>query len=119
MMSSPDTAPRGGGGKNSVFGAWTSTLRPAIGVLGYFLPDVWLVFVVLLIWLFMVTLFPSSAASNAMLLFTVGSLACLVGSRVGRLAAWSGGILVPRYTGTLFVLCVAGVVLPTLLAGLA
>ncbi|MDE0451767.1 MAG: hypothetical protein OXI90_08360 [Gammaproteobacteria bacterium] len=119
MMSSPDTAPRGGRGTSSVFGAWASTLRPAIGVLGCFLPDVWLVFFVLLIWLFMAILFPSFAGSNAMLLFTVGSLACLVGSRVGRLAAWSGGILVPRYTGTLFVLCVAGVVLPTLLAGLA
>ncbi|MDE0055155.1 MAG: hypothetical protein OXT64_13010 [Gammaproteobacteria bacterium] len=87
--------------------------------MGCFLPDVWLVFFVLLIWLFMAILFPSFAGSNVMLLFTVGSLACLVGSRVGRLAAWSGGILVPRYTGTLFVLCVAGVVLPTLLAGLA
>ena len=119
MMSSPDTAPRGGRGTSSVFGAWASTLRPAIGVLGCFLPDVWLVFFVLLIWLFMAILFPSFAGSNVMLLFTVGSLACLVGSNVGRLAAWSGGILVPRYTGTLFVLCVAGVVLPTLLAGLA
>lgn len=119
MMSSPDSVSRKGHGTNGVFGRWTVTPRPAIGVLGSFLPDVWPVLVVLCTWLFMAALYPFFAASNAMLVFTVGSLAYLVGSRVGQLGVWSGGILVPGYTGSLFVLCISGVVLPTLLAGLA
>ena len=95
------------------------TLRPAIGILASFRTDVWTVLVVLCSWLFVAAVFPFFATSNAMLVFTVGSVACLVGRRVGQLGVWPGGILVPRYTGTLFFLCVSGVVLPSLLAGLA
>ncbi len=73
----------------------------------------------MMIWLFMAVPYPFFAASNAMLVLTVGSLGYLVGSRAGQLGVWSGGILVPRYTRSLFALCVLGVVLPTLLAGLA
>lgn len=119
MMSSQDAAPRKGHGTNGVFGRWTVKPRPAIGVLGAFLPDVWPVLVVLFTWLLMAALYPFFAGSNAMLVFTVGSLAYLVGSRLGQLGVWSGGILVPGYTASLFVLCVSGVMLPTLLAGLA
>lgn len=118
MMSSPEAASRKGRFTNGVFGRWTVLARPAIGVLGSFLPDVWPALVVLCTWLFMAALYPFFAASNAMLVFTVGSLAYLVGSRVGQLGVWSGGILVPGYTGSLFVLCVSGVVLPTVLTGL-
>lgn len=118
MMFSPDTVSRQGRAANGVFGMWVATVRAAVGILRSFLPDVWPVLVVLFTWLFMAALYPFFAASNAMLVFTVGSLAYLVGSRVGQLGVWPGSILVPRYTGLLFVLCVSGVVLPTLLAGL-
>lgn len=100
-------------------GGWSAALRPTIGVLASFRPDAWPVLVVLLTWLLVAGLYPFFAASNAMLVFAVGSLGYLVGSRVGKLRAWSAGILVPRYMQSLFAVCVCGVVLPTLLAGLA
>ena len=119
MMSSQDSGSRRGYAANGVCGRRTSTIRLAIGVLGSFRPDVWPVLAVLCTWLFMASLYPYFAASNVMLVFTVASLAYLVGSRVGHLGVWSGGILVPRYARSLFLLCVSGVALPTLLAGLA
>ena len=119
MTSSPDTVSGRGRGANGGFRRWTVTLRPAIRILGSFRIDVefWAVLLALCFLLMPAVVRPSFAASNAILVLTVGSVACLVGSRVGYLAAWPGGILVPRYAGTLFVLCVGGVVLATLLAG--
>ena len=114
MMSSPDTVSRSRRVTSGGFGKW----GPAIGILGSFRPDVWAVLVVLCTWLFIVYANPPFVASNAMPVFTGASLGCLVGRRIGQLGVWPGGILVPRYTGTLFVLGVSGVVVPTLLAGL-
>ena len=93
-------------------------LRPTVGVLAAFRPEAWSGVLVLLLWLLMAVLYPFFAASNAMLVLAVGSLGYLVGSRVGQLGVWSGGILVPRYSESLFALCVFGVVLPALLSGL-
>ena len=119
MTSSPDTVSRRGRAANGGFRRWTVALGTAIRILGSFRLDVdfWAVLLLLCILLLPAVVHPSFAASNAMLVLIVGSVACLVGSRVGYLAAWPGGILVPRYNGTLFVLCVAAVVLATLLAG--
>ena len=104
---------------NDIRGSWTTTFRPTVEVLRSFHPEVWPVFVILATCLIMAGLYPFFAASNAMLVFTVGSLGYLVGSRIGQLWVWSGGILVPRYTGSLLALCVWGVALATLLTGLA
>ena len=103
---------------NGARGSWIATLKPTVEVLRSFHPEVWPVFVILATCLIMAGLYPFFAASNAMLVFTVGSLGYLVGSRIGQLAVWSGGILVPRYTASLFALCVWGVALATLLTGL-
>ena len=103
---------------NGALGSWRATLKPTVEVLRSFHPEAWPVFAVLLAWLIVASLYPFFAASNAMLVFAVGSLGYLVGSRIGQLAVWSGGIVVPRYIGSLFALCVWGVALATLLTGL-
>ena len=104
---------------NSALGPWMATLKPTVEVLRSFHPEAWSVVVILVTCLIVAGLYPFFAASNAMLLFTVASVAYIVGSRISQLAVWSGGILVPRYTGSLFALCVCSVVLATLLTGLA
>ena len=104
---------------NGALGPWIATLKPDVEVLRSFHPEAWPVVVMLATCLIVAGLYPFFAASNAMLLFTVASVAYLVGSRISQLAVWSGGILVPRYTGSLFALCVCSVVLATLLTGLA
>ena len=105
--------------RNGALGSRIATLKPTVEVLRSFHPEVWPVFAVLLAWLIVASRYPFFAASNAMLVFAVGSLGYLVGSRIGQLAVWSGGIVVPRYIGSLFALCVWGVALATLLTGLA
>ena len=118
-MSSPvDSVARRDRAMNGALGRWIATLRPTVEVLRSFHPEGWAVFVILMTCLIMAGLYPFFAASNAMLVFTVACLAYLVGSRIGQLAVWSGSILVPRYTRSLFALCVSGVVLATLLTGL-
>ena len=118
-MSSPvDSVARRDRAMNGALGRWIATLRPTVEVLRSFHPEGWAVFVILATCLMMAGLYQFFAASNAMLVFTVASLGCLVGSRIGQLAVWSGSILVPRYTRSLFALCVSGVVLATLLTGL-
>ena len=119
MNPSVDAVPRRGRAVNDIRGSWTTTFRPTVEVLRSFHPEAWPVFVILATCLIMAALYPFFAASNAVLVFTVVSLGCLVGSRCGQLAVWSGGILVPRYTGSLFALGVWRVVLATLLTGLA
>ena len=119
-MNSPmDAVQRRRRAANGAFGVWTTPLGPTIGVLRSFHPDAWPVLAVLLTWLLMAGLYPVFAASNAMLVFTGGSLGYLVGSRVSHLGTWSGGILVPRYLRSLFALCLCAVVLPTLLTAFA
>ena len=98
--------------------SWIATLKLTVEVLRSFHPEAWPVFAILMTCLIMAGLYPFFAASNAVLVFTVASLGCLVGSRCSQLAVWSGGILVPRYTRSLFALCVWGVALATLLTGL-
>ena len=125
MTSSPDPVSRRRRAANGGFLRWTVTLRPAIRILGSFRPDLefWVVLVVLFPLLCMllvsaVRTIPSSAGQQRDAgAHSLGVWPALVGNRVGHLVAWPGGILVPRFTGTLFVLCVAGVVLTTLLAG--
>ena len=104
---------------NGALRSWTATLKPTVEVLRSFHPEAWPVFVILATCLMMAGLYQFFAASNAMLVFTVASLGCLVGSRIGQLAVWSGGIVVPRYMGSLFALCVSSVVLAAILTGLA
>ena len=118
-MNSPiDNVARGDRDMNGALGPWIETLKPTVELLRSFQPEVWPVCVILVTCFILAGLYPFFAASNAMLVFTVGSLACLVGSRVGQLVAWPGSTLVPRYTGSLVILCVGSVVLAILLTGL-
>ncbi len=119
-MSSPvDSVARRDRAMNGALGRWIATLKPTVEVLRSFHPEAWPVFVILATCLIMAGLYPFFAASNAVLVFTVASLGCLVGSRIGQLAVWSGSILVPRHTRSLFALCVSSVVLAAILTGLA
>ena len=118
MTPPVDSVARRDRAMNGALGSWIATLKPTAEVLRSFHPETWAVFVILATCLIMAGLYPFFAASNAVLVFTVASLGCLVGSRIGQLAVWSGSILVPRYTRSLFALCVSGVVLATLLTGL-
>ncbi len=118
MTPPVDSVARRDRAMNGALGSWIATLKPTVEVLRSFHPEAWPVFVILATCLMMAGLYQFFAASNAMLVFTVASLAYLVGSRIGQLAVWSGSILVPRYTRSLFALCVSGVVLATLLTGL-
>ena len=99
---------------NGALGPWVVTLKTTVELLRSFQPEVWPVFVILVTCFILAGLYPFFAASNAMLVFTVGSLAWLVGSRIGQLAVWPVGMLVPLYTGTLFVLGVSSVLLARL-----
>ena len=104
---------------NGALGPWIVTLKTTVELLRSFQPEVWPVFVILVTCFILAGLYPFFAASNAMLVFTVGSLAWLVGSRIGQLAVWPVGMLVPLYTGTLFVLGVSSILLATFVAVLA
>jgi len=58
-------------------------------------------------WLALSALDRAVAASNAVLLYVVGGVACLVGGRLGELRAWPATVLVPRYGQSLFLLGLA------------
>ena len=83
-------------------------MRPTLELLRSFSREAWATSLVLAQWLFLAIANTPVAASNALLLWNVASLGCLVGSRVGELRAWPGTVLAAGYTRSLLTVCVVG-----------
>ena len=87
--------------------SWTLGLRRTFEPLRSLRIAAWGTVPLVVFWLALSAFDREFAASNAVLLFVVGAVACLVGGRLGELRAWPATVLVPRYGRSLFLLSLA------------
>ena len=86
---------------------WSASVSRTFEPLRSFPVAAWGTFPLVVFWLALSALDRAIAASNAVLLCVVGAVACLFGARLGELRGWPATVLVPGYSRSLFLLCLA------------
>ena len=90
---------------NGALDRWSADVRRTLEPLRSFRIEAWATIPIVAFWLALSVLDRSFGASDAVLLCVVGTVATLLGGRLGELIGWPATVLVPRYGQSLFLLC--------------